>query len=616
LALRRVFHYLLHVRNATPIVCLAAVGFIACEAPEDARPAAAVSGHATRYGRLEHDGIRVRLEPNGPEVFTDAEGGWLLPRVPLTGATLTFETPGFAPERLELWSPGEQPSVVLYRGRTVPLDVDWLPEAVEVEELPPNGLLLTGPEGDRVLVDVAAGRVSLSLPADWQATGSTDGYVIGVDALSGAVTGTTMDGTPVQGPAGFAPEGTLTLADGDRQGLLLTRPRGGADLEREVVFWEPGAEPVAFPQPVRLIGPNLELPGDVEAVTLLVADGWMHWRPGTEPARLRTLTPEVAATVSPVYPQAGHGPVLCYTWGPFDARALDCVGPQLPARTLTTLPVVAGRVAAPVLAAASPPLLVWQSPGPAGPDACTAMLADGEAPSAPFRCRADRLTGHALGDAVVFRDADGRLHRLGPDGHEDMGPGGPLTGAGDGRALGFLSDDRWLTVLGSAGERRRASTPCSPGTSLYGAGDALLAIDPQAEQALLLDAVGPERLVPLLSADVRAAAAPIAVSRTGDRIALAGPSGFVRLDVDTAEVFTVVHRGWRFEDFSWPQGADVETALPEIGLVRARNRVRAIDLYTLNTEALGEGRFAGLLNGRAWFVGPRGLHVVDDPAAR
>jgi hypothetical protein len=49
LALRRVFHYLLHVRNATPIVCLAAVGFIACEAPEDARPAAAVSGHAAGF---------------------------------------------------------------------------------------------------------------------------------------------------------------------------------------------------------------------------------------------------------------------------------------------------------------------------------------------------------------------------------------------------------------------------------------------------------------------------------------------------------------------------------------------------------------------------------------
>jgi hypothetical protein len=616
LALRPAIHYLRFVRFAAPIACLAVAGLAACGSPDASTSGELVSGFATRYGRLEHGGIRVRVEPDGPETFTDDDGGWVLPRVPIRGATLSFEAPGFAAEHLELWTPGEQSPVMLYRGRAVPLDVDWLDAVVDAEPLPPAGLLLTGPTGDRVLVDLAAGRVSLALPADWHATDSTEGYVIGIDALSGDVTGTTMDGRAVQGPAGFSPEGTLTLAGGERQGLVLTRPRAAAGPLREVVFWEPGAEPIAFPEPVRAVGPTLRLDDDTDAVTLLLSDGWVHWRPGTAPARLRMLTEAVAATASALHPRAGSGSVLCYTWGPLEARALDCVGPRLPGRTLTTLPLVGGRVVEPVLAAADPAFLVWSSPGPAGPDACTAMLASGETPSAPFRCRADRLTGHALGDGVVFRDADGRLHRLGPAGHEDIGPGGPLTSAGNGQVLGFLSEDRWLTVLGAGGLRRRASTPCSPGSALYGAGDAMLAIDAEGAQALLVAPTGPEHRVPLLSADVRAAATPSAVSRAGDRVSLAGPSGFVRLDVVSGEVFTVVHRGWHFVDFAWPLGASPAETLPELGLVRARDRIRAVDLYSLNTEALGEGRFAGLLNGRAWFVGPRGLFVVDDPAAR
>ncbi len=592
------------------------MGLVACGSPETSSGLETVSGVATRYGRLEHAGIRVRLEPSGPETTTDDRGGWLLPRVPLTGGTLVFEAPGFAPERHELWQPGEQAPVVLFRGRSVPLEVDWLDRVVRAEELPPAGLLLTGPDGDRVLVDLEAGRVSLTLPADWEATGATDGYVVGIDALSGSVTGTTMDGRPVQGPAGFAPEGTLTLADGGRQGLVLTRPRGVDATDREVVFWEPGGEPVAFPEPVRAVGPTLRLPGDVEAVTLLLGDGWVHWRPGTSPARLRTLPPEVATTVTPVYPGTARSPVLCYTWGPAEARAVDCVGPQWPGRTLTTLPRVAGRVVEPVFAAADPPLLVWSSPSADAADACTGALVDAAMPTASFRCRPDRLAGLPLGNGVVFRDAEGRLHRLGPTGHDDLGPAGPLTGTRGGRLTGFLAEDRWLTLLGADGERRRSATPCSPGTALYGAGDALLAIDAEAKQAQLLDLTGPERLVTLLSSDVRAAATPATVSRSGDRVTLAGPSGFVRLDLVTAEVFTVVHRGWRFVDFAWPHGQQPPEALPEIGLARARDRIRAIDLYTLGTEALGEGRFAGLLEGRAWFVGPRGLFVVDDPAAR
>lgn len=575
-----------------------------------------LSGAATRYGRVSHAGIRVVVEPDGPETLTDPTGGWLIVGAPDENVSLRFESPGFAPEVRRIWSPGEQAPIALFRGRSVSLPVAL--EVTAAEEVPPAGLLLTGAGGERMLVDLALGKVGLALGPDWRPNTSADGYVVGVDAVTGAVSGRNADGAAVDGPDGFTPRGNLSTADGAHQGVLMSRPVAGTtetligkDTNRpqELVWWAPGAEPIAFDRPVLALGPTLGGGTPDEAITLLVSDGWVRWSPGTEPEPLAPISTAHVFTTQPLFGPTGATQTLCYVWGEPANRAIDCVGAETSAHTVATLPVDADA-ATPALVSAEPPLVVWRDPGLG---LCRAALSTGSTMPAPFPCRPAQVAARTQGDAVVFQDARGELHRLAPGAYTALGPGRALTG-GNG-LLGYLAGGRWLTLLQPDGTTLSAPQPCSPSTALHVAGDSLLAIDPEAAQALHLNPAGRTGVLPLLDADLRAAAHPTQISRAADLVALSGPSGFLRLDLELGESFSLVHRGWRFEDFSWPNGASTDTDLPEIALLRTRDRVRAVDLYTLNSEPLGKGSHAGLLSGRAWFVHARGLYIVDDPAA-
>lgn len=605
-----------HPGGRRALACSALLLLSACDDATSGPGPWTISGAATRYGRVSHAGIRVVVEPDGPETVTDSTGGWLIVGAPDENVTLRFESPGFAPEVRRVWSPGEQAPIALFRGRSVPLPVDL--EVTAAEEVPPAGLLLTGAGGERVLVDLALGKVGLTLGPDWRPNTSADGYVVGVDAVTGAVSGRTPDGAAVEGPGGFTPRGNLSTADGARQGVLLSRPVAGqADAlvgkdrnrPQELVWWAPGAEPIAFDRPVLAVGPTLTDAGGGEDVTLLVSDGWVRWSPGRAPERLADVAPEHVFTTQPLFGPAGATRTLCYVWGDFDTRAIDCVGADTPAHTVAALPADA-EAATPALVSAEPPLVVWRDPALG---LCRAALGTGAAMPAPFPCRPAQVAARTHGDAVVFQDTHGELHRLAPDAYTALGPGRALTG--NAAVLGYLAGGRWLTLLQPDGTTLAAAQPCGPTTTLHVAGDTLLALDPEARQALHLNAAGRTGALPLLEADFRAAALPTQVSRAADLVSLAGPSGFLRLDLELGEAFSLVHRGWRFLDFSWPTGASPDTELPEIALLRTRDRVRAVDLYTLNSEPLGEGTQAGLLNGRAWFVHPRGLYIVDDPAA-
>lgn len=618
------------VRRPPPVsrrAWLWATGWLAltgCGGEDSDGPTRVLSGQATRYARPDRAGIRVVVEPEGPDALTDENGGWIIADAPTGPATLRFEAPGFAAVRQAAAAGEVQPEVELFRGRQVELPPGL--EVADVAELPPAGLLLTGGEGERVMVDLVAGRVGLTLDANWQPTASMDGFVVGVDAVTGEVSGTGMDGGSIAGPAGFTPAGALETG-ARRRGILLKRPlaSGGApdalvsknaNAPQSVLFWVPGEAPVVFPQPVLALGPPMRLESGDQAITLLVEDGWVRWRPGAPADRLAYLPVPAAQTCTPFLPpvsSAGETRTLCYIWDAEDGRTIDCVREGRPPWTLARLPPNAeaddDATLRPAQVLAEPPLLVWRDPA-AG---CTAALADGALTPSPFPCRPARVAARNWGDAAIFQDAAGHLHRLAPDAYADLGPGTSLTGGP--HVLGYLQGGRWLTVLQPNGDTLSAAVPCSPGTRLHVAGDRVLALDAEAKQAVHLAADGRFGVQPLLTADLRAAEHPSQVSTEDALVGLAGANGFLRLDLDAGTSFSLVHRGWRFVDFSWPRDADRETTLPEIALARVRDRVRAVDLYTLHTEALGEGTHAGLLSGRAWFVGDRGLYVVDDPAA-
>ena len=570
----------------------------ACDGEPTARGPWTVFGQVTRHGRLDHAGIRVTAGPSGPSTLTDVRGGWTLRGVSDDAAVITYSTPGFADEARTVWNPGEQDPLALYRGRRVALPAGL--EVESAEEIPPAGILLTGKAGERVLVDLAQGEVSLSLPAGWAPT-TENGLVIGADPLSGGG----PDPLAVEAPDdAFTRRGAL-----EGRGLVMSRPVEGEAAALEVVFWAPGEAPIPFEAPVLGVGPAVRTASGDEAITLLLSDGWVRWHPDSKPRRLSFLPPALAPTAVPLFPPQGAGPLLCYVWGAGAESTVDCVGPEAPPRTVARLQAKAGATPEVAQVTASPALLVWR----AGAE-CRAILPGGAPLPEPFPCDTALVPAFVQGEAVFFRDAAGDLHRVDGAGHTLLGRVASLAGGPDG-TLGWLSEDLRPTLLTPDGRRHVADLACSPSCRVHLAGGGLLAIDHDAGRALHLSHEGHTRLLPLLSADLRAAVRPAVISSDGDQITLAGTNGFVRLDLGRGEVRSLVHRGWRFLDFAWPAEREPEEALPEIGLLRTRDRYRAVDLYTLRSEPLGEGPHAGMLGGRVWIVNPRGLYVVDDPAA-
>lgn len=580
-----------------PLLALLPLVATGCDDDTSRRGPWTISGQVTRYGRLDHGGIRVRVEPDGPSTFTDARGDWTLTGVDDDGAVVTYAAPGFADEARTIWNPGAQDPLALYRGRRIALPPEL--EVETAEEIPPAGLLLTGRAGERVLIDLGLGEIGLSLPNGWAPT-TENGLVIGADPLSGGGPDPLAVETPDEG---FTTKGAL-----EGRGLVMSRPVEGDEQSQEVVFWTPGEAPVAFDTPVLGVGPPVRTSGG-EAITLLMQDGWVHWRPEQTPRRLSFVPGELAPTVVPLFAPQGAGSLLCYVWGTGAESTVDCVGPDAPARTVARLSAQGGLAPEVALVSAEPALVVWRSGGE-----CHAARPEGGALPGSFPCETALVPAFSQGKAVFFRDAAGNLHRADDTGYTQLGRVTAFAGGPDG-TLGWLADGQYPTLLTPDGRRHTATEPLSPSSTVHVAGGALLAIDREAGRALHLRPDGNERALPLLSADVRAATRPAVISCQGEEMTLAGPNGFLRLDLERGEVRSLVHRGWRFLDFAWPTETAPEQALPELGLMRTRDRFRAVDLYTLHSEPVGEGPHAGMLGGRVWIVNPRGLYVVDDPAA-
>ena len=581
------------------------------------------TGVVTRYGRLGSAGIRVRAEALGRETYTDASGRYTLAGLSADGTVLTFDTPGFAPEQRRFWTNGEQVPLALYRGKRIELPANF--EVAAAAEVPPAGLLLTADSGERVLVDLAAGAVGLHLGADWQPLGpgtmGGDGYVVDADPLAPGG-GTT---SPSADLSGFTVRGAWRDG-GEAQGTLLARPfaadgSASADGLLAVSAWLPGRAPIPFPSPVLQVGPGLILgsaatqDGPTQAVTLLVETGWVSWIPGHPAQALADVPSDVMPSVVPLFAPDGAARALCWRWTADKVGVVDCVLPGEGVRTVVRLDTASVTDATEVevgLAASDPALVVWRTPADG---LCRAVLDSGAAGTAAFPCDTVSLEAHGHAGEVIFRDGAGMLHRLSAAGGETLMGRGSQLATGPGGRLGFLADGQWLTLVRADGERLSAAEPCSPSTAVHALSDGLLAVDPERRRALHLGDTGVLDVLPLLDADVRAAQAPATISQAGEKIALSGPNGFARIDLDTLHTVSLVHRGWTFLAFGWPGGDVSTTALPELGLLRTRGRLRAVDLYTLHTEVLGEGPRAGLMHGRVWSVNDRGLYVVDDPAA-
>lgn len=559
------------------------------------------SGEATLFERAEHGGTRVTAA-SGASVQTDARGRFEI-RVPLSGTELRIERPGFATEVLSIRGVGDPEPITLFRGRKVVLPEDFVP--VESEPVSGAGILLRDAAGGSVLVDARAGAVRMQQPPGWTPMLGGDGWVFGVDEVRGDVEALRLgDGesepVEVERADGWQPRGVMRPVDED--GVLLWRLMPGDEEGRlQVSFWRPGVSPELLDGAVDDVGPRVRTETG-EAVALRVDDDLVLWRPGLGAAALTRLPEE--ERIEFLFPDE-WAPVdrICYRAGGRPDRTTWCHGVDGTGAEVEIPPT--SEVA---ISLAEPTVVTWRLPESRR---CRASLGrPGAMPTRPFDCENERIPAWASGDGAVAWDASGRVVRIGTSGLAELGVS-TLISVHDSGAVALVDEDAWLTLVRPDDSRFRHEEPLSGVRSIWALSEAALGFDPtRAELSWVLSAGEsgkarvPERAV---SAVEDAEAAWIADTE----VALAGRSGFVRIDRARGTVEYIHVRGWRWAGFTSLSDA----RWPDVGVYTSASAWRSVDLLSRQVDPLGEGAVGGVVEGIAWFASARGTYLVEDPGA-